>query len=46
LVPCCLERLVHVLELLDGDVDRQVEGVDGQTIDGSKPVVKTWGVNI
>ena len=36
-----LEGLVHVLELLDGHVDRQVEGVEGQPLDGPERVVET-----
>jgi len=37
-----LKCFVHVLKLLDGHVDRKIERVDGESLDGAEAVVETY----
>ena len=36
------KSLVHVFELFDGHVDRQVKNVHGKPLDGTKSIVETY----
>ena len=42
LVYPCLKGLLHLLELLDGQVDRQVKDVEGQTVQQLEGVIEAW----